>query len=184
MRCEAAVGGYDHAPGFDPLCEILLHQARTIAPPGWDRRAEEELLRRRCSFSFTFAGGPTFSMGMRPWSALMPMLGSAYCYLSSRCSFSFTFAHSSASAGAGFFSMIGFHALASSAFNWVHFFWLSGTSSSAKMASTGHSATHKVQSMHSSGSMTSMFGPSRKQSTGQTSTQSVYLHLTQDSVTT
>src|SRR3954467_1241338 len=38
--------------------------------------------------------------------------------------------------------------------------------------------------MHSSGSITSMFGPSRKQSTGQTSTQSVYLHFTQDSVTT
>src|SRR3954471_8741080 len=52
------------------------------------------------------------------------------------------------------------------------------------MASTGHSATHNVQSMHSSGSMTSMFGPSRKQSTGHTSTQSVYLHFTQDSVTT
>src|SRR5690242_11293236 len=52
------------------------------------------------------------------------------------------------------------------------------------MASTGHSGTHRVQSMHSSGSMTSMFGPSRKQSTGHTSTQSVYLHLTQLSVTT
>src|SRR4051812_34672309 len=43
---------------------------------------------------------------------------------------------------------------------------------------------HTAQSMHSSGSITSMFGPSRKQSTGQTSTQSVYLHLMQDSVTT
>src|SRR5690606_9517306 len=62
--------------------------------------------------------------------------------------------------------------------------WSAGTSSSAKIASTGHSATHSVQSMHSSGSMTSMLGPSRKQSTGQTSTQSVYLHFTQDSVTT
>src|SRR5215470_12128481 len=38
--------------------------------------------------------------------------------------------------------------------------------------------------MHSSGSITSMFGPSRKQSTGHTSTQSVYLHLMQVSVTT
>src|SRR4051812_10904249 len=63
-------------------------------------------------------------------------------------------------------------------------FWSAGTSSSAKIASTGHSATQRVQSMHSSGSMTSMFGPSRKQSTGHTSTQSVYLHFTQDSVTT
>src|SRR3990170_3357318 len=43
---------------------------------------------------------------------------------------------------------------------------------------------HTAQSMHSSGSMTSMFGPSLKQSTGQTSTQSVYLHLMHDSVTT
>src|SRR5690606_18691994 len=36
----------------------------------------------------------------------------------------------------------------------------------------------------SSGSMTRKFGPSRKQSTGQTSTQSVNLHLMQFSVTT
>src|SRR6185436_19138658 len=43
---------------------------------------------------------------------------------------------------------------------------------------------HTAQSIHSSGSMMSMFGPSRKQSTGHTSTQSVYLHLMQDSVTT
>src|SRR5215217_5463318 len=43
---------------------------------------------------------------------------------------------------------------------------------------------HTAQSMHSSGSITSMFGPSLKQSTGQTSTQSVYLHLMHDSVTT
>src|SRR2546423_13959288 len=38
--------------------------------------------------------------------------------------------------------------------------------------------------MHSSGSMTRKFGPSWKQSTGHTSTQSVYLHLMQFSVTT
>src|SRR5437868_5266628 len=38
--------------------------------------------------------------------------------------------------------------------------------------------------MHSSGSITRKFGPSWKQSTGQTSTQSVYLHLMQFSVTT
>src|SRR5690606_22928657 len=38
--------------------------------------------------------------------------------------------------------------------------------------------------MHSSGSITSMFGPSWKQSTGHTSTQSVSLHLMQASVTT
>ena len=38
--------------------------------------------------------------------------------------------------------------------------------------------------MHSSGSITRKFGPSWKQSTGQTSTQSMYLHLMQFSVTT
>jgi hypothetical protein len=38
--------------------------------------------------------------------------------------------------------------------------------------------------MHSLGLMTRKFGPSRKQSIGQTFTQSVYLHLMQDSVTT
>src|SRR6185369_9694260 len=52
------------------------------------------------------------------------------------------------------------------------------------MALTGHSGMHTAQSMHSSGSITSMLGPSRKQSTGQTSTQSVYLQRIQDSVTT
>ncbi|CKW14297.1 Uncharacterised protein [Mycobacterium tuberculosis] len=41
-----------------------------------------------------------------------------------------------------------------------------------------------AQSMHSSGSITSMLGPSRKQSTGQTSTQSVYLQRMQASETT
>src|SRR3546814_15722221 len=44
--------------------------------------------------------------------------------------------------------------------------------------------SHSVQSIHSSGSITRKFGPSWKQSTGQTSTQSVYLHLMQFSVTT
>src|SRR3979490_2530117 len=52
------------------------------------------------------------------------------------------------------------------------------------MASTGHSGSHSVQSLHSSGSITRKFGPSWKQSTGQTSTQSIYLHLMQLSVTT
>src|SRR5258708_34843435 len=98
--------------------------------------------------------------------------------------FSLTSCQSSASGGAGLRSTIGFQILASSAFSGMKSFWSAGTSSSAKIASTGHSATQSVQSMHSSGSMTSMFGPSRKQSTGQTSTQSVYLHFTQDSVTT
>src|SRR5436305_12649916 len=52
------------------------------------------------------------------------------------------------------------------------------------MAFTGHSGMHTAQSMHSSGSIERKFGPSRKQSTGQTSTQSVYLHRMQDSRTT
>src|SRR5512139_2752998 len=52
------------------------------------------------------------------------------------------------------------------------------------MALTGHSGMQTAQSMHSSGSMVRKFGPSRKQSTGQTSTQSVYLHLMHDSTTT
>src|SRR3990167_10696090 len=52
------------------------------------------------------------------------------------------------------------------------------------MAATGHSGTHTAQSMHSSGSMARKFGPSRKASTGQTSTQSVYLQRMQASVTT
>src|SRR5437879_12501177 len=79
---------------------------------------------------------------------------------------------------------MGFQALESSALMGIHSRCAGGTSSSAKIASTGHSGTHSVQSMHSSGSITSMLGPSRKQSTGHTSTQSVYLHLMQLSVTT
>src|SRR5258708_21927713 len=62
--------------------------------------------------------------------------------------------------------------------------WPVGISSSEKMASSGHSGSHSVQSMHSSGSITRKLGPSWKQSTGQTSTQSMYLHLIQLSVTT
>ena len=93
-------------------------------------------------------------------------------------------AHSSASAGGVPASVITGQPLASSALSFVKSFWFAGTSSSEKMASTGHSGSHRVQSMHSSGSMTSMFGPSWKQSTGHTSTQSMYLHLMQFSVTT
>src|SRR3990167_2479856 len=70
--------------------------------------------------------------------------------------------------------------------SWIKrsFFLFSGRSSSARIASTGHSGTHKLQSMHSSGSITSILGPSWKQSTGHTSTQSVYLHLMHLSRTT
>src|SRR6185503_11975357 len=116
--------------------------------------------------------------------ALRKLLRRSKNYFSSSGFFSFFFAHSSASAGAGLRSMIAGHFAESSRLSAMNGFCASGTSSSAKIASTGHSGTHRVQSMHSSGSITSMFGPSRKQSTGQTSTQSVYLHLMQLSVTT
>src|SRR5439155_24883367 len=52
------------------------------------------------------------------------------------------------------------------------------------MAFTGHSGMQTAQSMHSSGSMVRKFGPSRKQSTGHTPTQSVYLQRMHDSRTT
>src|SRR5205823_11427502 len=48
---------------------------------------------------------------------------------------------------------------------------LSGSASSGKIASTGHSGSHAQQSMHSSGSMTRMRSAWWMQSTGQTSTQ-------------
>src|SRR3954468_271799 len=52
--------------------------------------------------------------------------------------------------------------------NGSHF---SGSASSGKIASTGHSGSQAPQSMHSSGSMTRMRPASWMQSTGQTSTQ-------------
>src|SRR5437773_816195 len=50
--------------------------------------------------------------------------------------------------------MIGFHTCARSRLSAMNSCCASGTSSSAKIASTGHSGTHSVQSMHSSGSVT------------------------------
>ena len=47
---------------------------------------------------------------------------------------------------------------------------LSGSASSGKIASTGHSGSQAPQSMHSSGSMISIRSNSWMQSTGQTST--------------
>src|SRR5919106_6388642 len=47
---------------------------------------------------------------------------------------------------------------------------LSGSASSGKIASTGHSGSHAPQSMHSSGSITRIRSASWMQSTGQTST--------------
>src|SRR5512143_2969573 len=98
-------------------------------------------------------------------------------------SLSLTLSHSSASAGASFFSTMGFHFLASSAFKATNCCWSAGRSASAKIALAGHSGTHSAQSMHSSGSITRKFSPSRKQSTGHTSTQSVYLQRMQFSAT-
>src|ERR1051325_5093254 len=71
----------------------------------------------------------------------------------------------------------------------MKFFHLSGTSSSAKIASTGHAGTHAPQSMHSSGWMNSCSAAANSgssfrgwmQSTGQTSTQAVSLVPTQGS---
>jgi hypothetical protein len=51
-------------------------------------------------------------------------------------------------------------------------------------ASTGHAGSQTAQSMQISGSITSISAPSRKQSTGQTVTQSVYLQRMHCSVTT
>lgn len=82
----------------------------------------------------------------------------------------------SASSKPGFRLVITGHSLARRAFKAIKCCWSAGTSSSAKIASAGHSATHSVQSMHSSGLIAKKFGPSTKQSTGQTSTQSVNLH--------
>src|SRR5204862_8360985 len=48
---------------------------------------------------------------------------------------------------------------------------LSGSASSGKIASTGHSGSQAPQSMHSSGSITRIRPASWMQSTGQTSTQ-------------
>src|SRR3954462_9740823 len=56
--------------------------------------------------------------------------------------------------------------------NGSHF---SGSASSGKIASTGHSGSHAPQSMHSSGSITSSRPASWMQSTGQTSTQDLSL---------
>src|SRR5437879_6718136 len=78
---------------------------------------------------------------------------------SRNCSLSLASFHASASSGAGLRSMIGFQSFDNSAFSAVNGCCAVGTSSSAKIASTGHSATHSVQSMHSSGSMTRKFGP-------------------------
>src|SRR6185503_6770369 len=90
--------------------------------------------------------------------------------------------HSLASAGGSRFSVILGQAAAYFAFTSSH---LSRPGSvSGLIASAGHSGSHTPQSMHSSGWMTSMLSPSLKQSTGHTSTQSMYLHLMQSSVTT
>jgi hypothetical protein len=71
-----------------------------------------------------------------------------------------------------------------SALTAIHFCCSSGTSSSGKIASTGHSGAHASQSMHASGSMYIIVSSPWKQSTGHTTTQSVNRHLSQFPVTT
>src|SRR3954468_12294691 len=58
---------------------------------------------------------------------------------------------------------------------------LSGSASSGKIASTGHSGSHAPQSMHSSGSMTRIRSASWMQSTGHTSTHDLSLMSMQGS---
>src|SRR6266436_2686906 len=58
---------------------------------------------------------------------------------------------------------------------------LSGSASSGKIASTGHSGSQAPQSMHSSGSITRIRPASWMQSTGQTSTQDLSLMSMQGS---
>src|SRR3954447_5433303 len=65
--------------------------------------------------------------------------------------------------------------------NGSHF---SGSASSGKIASTGHSGSHAPQSMHSSGSITRMRPASWMQSTGHTSTQERSLMSMQGSAIT
>ena len=63
--------------------------------------------------------------------------------------------------------------------NGIH---LSGTASSGKIASTGHSGSQAPQSMHSSASITSMRSVSWMQSTGQTSMHDLSFTSMQGSV--
>ena len=92
--------------------------------------------------------------------------------------------HLSASAGRGRWRVIDGHFFESSAFNALNSSWPAGTSSSWKIAYSGHSGTQTAQSMHSSGSITRKLGPTRKQSTGQTATQAVSVQLMHGSHTT
>src|SRR5205807_10228818 len=84
--------------------------------------------------------------------------------------------------GGAFLTVMFGQIFAYSAFSDSHF--SSPGSVSGLIASTGHSGSHTPQSMHWSGSMTSMFSPSWKQSTGHTSTQSMVLQRMQLSLTT
>src|SRR5207247_70031 len=90
--------------------------------------------------------------------------------------------HSLESGGGAFLTVIFGNLFAHSASSDSHF--SSPGSVSGLIASTGHSGTQTPQSMHSSGWMTSMFSPSKKQSTGHTSTQSMILQRMQLSLTT
>src|SRR6516225_9152408 len=101
----------------------------------------------------------------------VPGLGEKYWSLSGFPS------HAFQSSGGAFLTVIFGQIFAYSAFNDSHF--SRPGSVSALIASTGHSGSQTLQSMHSSGWMTSMFSPSWKQSTGHTSTQSIVLQRMQ-----
>ena len=68
--------------------------------------------------------------------------------------------HSSASGRGALTSLITGHFFARSALISINISCPSGSSSSAKIASAGHSGSQSVQSMHSSGSITRKLGPS------------------------
>src|SRR5262245_18427038 len=108
-----------------------------------------------------------------------PAPGFGEKYLSN---FSGTFPHAFASGGATLFAVMFGQIRAYSALTCSHF--SSPGSVSGLIASTGHSGSQTPQSMHWSGSMTSIFSPSWKQCVGHTSTQSMCLHLMQLSLTT
>src|SRR5262249_46502216 len=101
-----------------------------------------------------------------------------------RCRFGATPFHTCASAGGSFFSVMFGHRGASRAFSSTYSAHFAGTSLSAKIAPLGHAGAHSPQSMQVSGLMARKFSPSWKASTGHSQTQSMYLHLTQFSVTT
>src|SRR5216683_4502753 len=92
--------------------------------------------------------------------------------------------NSSATGNGSFFSAMFGSLVAYSALITLYSAHFSGRSDSGKIALVGQTGSQAPQSMHSSGWMTRKLAPLLYQYTGHTETQSVYLHLTQGSVTT